>query len=401
MHTGRLCATGVVELFQPIQPSATGAANQGDSFVKHRSSALALALTGLVGASMAQTSSSSVQLYGTVGAAVTHKTKLTGGDSATEVSNSLLSNSLFGLRGTEDLGGGNSAQFGLESRIGVNNGTAGSPNLPKFWDRQAWVGVNYSPALSLRLGRQFHVSTERAIQSFDVYNLGNSSLHVAPFGFFGVNRFVGFDGRPDSSIKLRARSASGLTGAVSVGLNDGGVGRSASFDVGQVGSTYSYGIAGVRFESPTSFAPGTDDPLQHTVLAIGGNVELWSVRWYLVALASSVENNTVPGRVTEQKNQLVHLGANWRATPNTVLKAGYYFDRGTDINGVPGRDGDKTTLVVSGEYFLSKRTSLNLVGFVNRFTDGYKLDPLNIQLLGRDPASSSTQGVSFGVRHDF
>jgi predicted porin len=367
--------------------------------VNHRSSALALALTGVVGASMAQTPPP-LQLYGTIGAAVTHKTKQAGGDSVSEMSNSLLSNSLFGLRGTEDLGRGNSAQFGLESRIGTNDGTAGNGALSKFWDRQAWVGVNYSPALTVRLGRQFHVSTERAIQSFDLYNLGNSSLHVAPFGFFGVNRFRGFDGRPDSSIKLRARGASGLTGAVSVGMNDG-AGRSASFDLAQVGSTYSYGVAGVRFESPNTFAPGTTDPLLHTVVGIGGNVELWSVRWYATLLASSLEHNTVPGLLTEQKDQILHLGANWRATPNTAVKVGYYLDRGTDINGVPGRDGDKTTLVVSAEYFLSKRTSLNLVGFSNRFTDGYLLDPVNIQLLGRDPASSSTQGVSFGVRHDF
>jgi predicted porin len=103
----------------------------------------------------------------------------------------------------------------------------------------------------------------------------------------------------------------------------------------------------------------------------------------------------------ETRNRILHLGAAWRAAPQTVLKLAWYHDRGRNLNGVAGRDGNKDTAVASGEYALSRRTSLYAAAFSNRFTDGYRLDPVNIAALGRDPAASSTSGLSLGVRHDF
>jgi predicted porin len=365
--------------------------------LKFRLSALATALLGLSSAAGAQSASSSLQIYGTVSSAVTHKTDQTGGKNTNEMSNSLLANSLVGLRGSEDLGGGSSASFRLESRIGSNNGVSGTGD--KFWDRQAWVGYSYSPAVTLTAGRQYHAATDRAIQSLDVYNLGGSSLHVTPLGFFGVNRFTAtLDNRVDSSVKLRVRGPAGLTGAVSAGMNDG-VGRSFSFDLAQVTPTYAVGVAAVRYQSPT-VVPVSGDRPEHTAVIVGGNVLFGPVRLYLHVLGSQLDN-VVAGVVREQKNSIVHVGANWQATDTLVLKAGAYLDKGTDINGVLGRDGDKSTLVVSSEYFLSKRTSLHLAAFSNRYTDGYRLDPVNIKALARDPAASSTQGVTAGIRHDF
>lgn len=48
------------------------------------------------------------------------------------------STSRFGLRGREDLGGGISAIFQLESRINPDNGTSESP---RFWGRESWLGL--------------------------------------------------------------------------------------------------------------------------------------------------------------------------------------------------------------------------------------------------------------------
>ena len=66
-----------------------------------------------------------------------------------------------------------------------------------------------------------------------------------------------------------------------------------------------------------------------------------------------------------------------------------------------GRNGTKETLALSAEYWLSKRTSAHLAFFRNSFKDGYKLDPVNIAGMGRDPAASSLQLYSVGMRHDF
>ncbi|WP_179405621.1 porin, partial [Burkholderia guangdongensis] len=47
----------------------------------------------------------------------------------------------FGLRGSEDLGGGLSAIFNLESGINIGNGGFANSN-GNFFGRQAWVGIN-------------------------------------------------------------------------------------------------------------------------------------------------------------------------------------------------------------------------------------------------------------------
>lgn len=58
--------------------------------------------------------------------------------------------SRLGFRGTEDLGGGLSAQFQIEHRFNPDDGTANAT----FWQGQSWVGLN-SPYGSLKLGRQY------------------------------------------------------------------------------------------------------------------------------------------------------------------------------------------------------------------------------------------------------
>lgn len=365
-----------------------------------RHGATGLAALVLTQAALAQQAPmGSLQIYGTVGASVTHKTNQTGGVSNNEMSNSLLAASLFGLRGTEDLGGGMSAVFRLESALNTANGTAGGAGVlaSKFWNRQAFVGLGLNPAVTITAGRQFAAGSDRVIRSLDVYQVGGTSLHVTPLALFGVNRFVGNDGRTDSSVKLRAVGPMGLQGAASVGMNDG-AGRSYSFDLAQVTDAYSIGLWASRLDAPTVIAATGARP-EHQVWGVGGNLPLGPVRLYLHYLDSKLDA-TVANRPT-QTNKVVHLGASWQATPQTVVKLALYDDRGKALNGVAGRDGKKTTWVASGEYFLSKRTSLHAAAFSNRFADGYKLEAVNIAGLARDPASSSTQGVTLGMRHDF
>lgn len=356
-------------------------------------SVLALAAIAAHAAAMAQ-SASSVQVYGQVTAGVTQRNHQTGGGSITELSNSQFAASLLGFRGTEDLGGGMSAIFRLEH--GLNTDTGTQTLATRFWNRQSFVGLNINPMLTVTFGRQFHAATDRAIQSLDVHNLGGTSLAVTPLGLFGVNRFSANDSRADDSIKLRLRGPAGLTAGLSTALNDG-AGRSHSFDIAQVTPTYTVAAYAVKFDSPTITANGTRP--SHLAWGLGGNVPVGPVRLYGHYMTADLDPSAV-GRV-QQKNKILVLGANWQATPVTSIKAAYTHDKGTAINGVAGRNGTKDTWVVSAEYFLSKRTSLNAGWFSNRFADGYKLDPTNITALGRDPAASSTSGFTTGIRHDF
>ncbi|WP_182285411.1 hypothetical protein [Comamonas testosteroni] len=51
------------------------------------------------------------------------------------------------------------------------------------------------------------------------------------------------------------------------------------------------------------------------------------------------------------------------------------------MDGVEGRDGTKNSYVLSGDYAISKRTSLNVGVFTNQFQKGCRLEPINIAAL--------------------
>lgn len=81
-----------------------------------------------------------VSLYGNLDVGYAHsRVKVAGNsESVNAIESSLLTESYFGLKGSEDLGGGLKAMFVLESPIDVDTGTA-SGNT--FWGRNAYVGL--------------------------------------------------------------------------------------------------------------------------------------------------------------------------------------------------------------------------------------------------------------------
>src|SRR5262245_30639012 len=91
----------------------------------------------LLAASSAVASAQSVTLFGIVDLAWRHADN--GKGSVTSLSPNGLNTSRFGVRGIEDLGGGLSAGFWLES--GINPDTGTSSDLTRFWDRRATVSL--------------------------------------------------------------------------------------------------------------------------------------------------------------------------------------------------------------------------------------------------------------------
>ncbi|HDR8923048.1 TPA: porin, partial [Burkholderia vietnamiensis] len=97
---------------------------------------------------------SSVSLYGLIDTGIVYVNNA-GGHSNWLQSGSSTQNTVFGLKGTEDLGGGLHALFRLEQGFNLNNGSeafAGS-----MFGSQAWVGLEHERYGTLTLGRQFDV----------------------------------------------------------------------------------------------------------------------------------------------------------------------------------------------------------------------------------------------------
>ncbi|CAM2198065.1 general bacterial porin, GBP family [Paraburkholderia kururiensis] len=101
--------------------------------------------------SMAQ-AQSSVTLYGLIDEGFDFTSNV-GGERAYQMVSGIAQGSRWGLKGTEDLGGGLSAIFQLENGFDLNNGSLGQGN--RMFGRQAYVGISSATAGTLTMGRQY------------------------------------------------------------------------------------------------------------------------------------------------------------------------------------------------------------------------------------------------------
>src|SRR5690606_10200795 len=114
-----------------------------------KKSLLALAVLGTFsGAALAQ---SSVTIYGVADAGIAYTDNGNPAGEQWSVESGQQSGSRLGFKGTEDLGGGLSAIFTLESGFNLDNGTSAQGG--RLFGRQAWVGLNGGFG-TVKLGRQ-------------------------------------------------------------------------------------------------------------------------------------------------------------------------------------------------------------------------------------------------------
>lgn len=173
----------------------------------------AAALMAVAGAASAQ---SSVTLYGIVDVNVA-QSKTFAGTTVTGMQQYSPTNprgSRFGLRGSEDLGGGMRAIFQLEGAINPENGTTSANN--QLFNRHAWAGLSGSFG-ELTFGRQETMHRVLNNQNFnDVAVEGELSVTTANSGLqlmqnFGtrVDNAVRYTSPVKSGVQLRVQSAIG------------------------------------------------------------------------------------------------------------------------------------------------------------------------------------------------
>ncbi|MEG1770644.1 MAG: porin, partial [Comamonas sp.] len=104
-----------------------------------------IALGALLACCTAAFAQSGVTLYGRADAGVYHQSRSNPGANQWSLSSDT---SYFGLRGNEDLGGGLSATFKLESQVDLSSGASSSA----FFNREAYVGLSDRRLGTLQLG---------------------------------------------------------------------------------------------------------------------------------------------------------------------------------------------------------------------------------------------------------
>lgn len=187
-----------------------------------KKSLIALAVLAASGAAMAQ---SSVTLYGVADVWVGQvKTEINTGatataaatstsDKQTKIDSSGVNSSRWGLKGTEDLGGGLKANFVVES--GFNIDTGAQADATRLFNRQATVGLSGAFG-AVNLGRQ---TTAYDTLRGATNNTLDAAIFATTASVWG-NGIADYSSRADNSIAYSTPDFGGISGAVVLGLGE-------------------------------------------------------------------------------------------------------------------------------------------------------------------------------------
>lgn len=173
-------------------------------------------LAGFAGAASAQ---SSVTLYGIVDGGLRYtNVSLANGSGATNfgLAYGTQSGNRFGLRGVEDIGGGNKVTFVLENGFELGNGTQQQGG--RLFGRAAWMGIENNSWGYVRIGRQLNFGTEYINNAIDPFGAGFGQLNMgAAFGVLNTDRI-------SNTIKYQTPNMSGFQAGIGYSFANGATG---------------------------------------------------------------------------------------------------------------------------------------------------------------------------------
>jgi len=360
---------------------------------KHRSVALnliAAAASMLIGGTAH--AQSSVTLYGLVDGGLLYTSKTL--DTTTQqnlghqfsFTDAGLSPSNFGLRGTEDLGGGVKAEFKLESGVSIGTGAFNDSN-GNFFGRQAYVGLTGSFG-EVKAGLQFspfflatYELDPRGLSQF-----GSSLImyldNAVATGIFTPNAvsytspvFWGFQGSALFSF-------GGVAGDFQNGRQ---YSASLKYDNGTVMISASYFNANPSMGSALLTPVPTQLPVSFQGRQLGGSYTIGRL---------SAKASFVNYKVGGDSSNVYGGGVDFLVQPELDFNAGLWYEE-------QRHEAANHSLLVSvgTEYFLSKSTTLYAqVAVVNNHGEMNTGLSVNGALFG---ATGTTMGVNIGMRHFF
>jgi len=234
---------------------------------------VALAALAVVGAASAQ---SSVTLYGRIDASIQSNKIKTAGVTTTDpgmlVSSGARTGSRWGMKGTEDLGGGMKAFFDVQNGFNVDTGAAAQGGL--LFGRQAFVGLSGGFG-AITAGRQYS-PLDTIWGSYDAQGYTGYSA----MGWVW-NRGAAADiGRINNSLQYATPTMGGLSGMVMYAPGEnkvpGGVGAGRFLSLGGMytGGPLSVGAAYETVKA-TAATPSTDS------WTVAGSYDLGMAKLYL------------------------------------------------------------------------------------------------------------------------
>ena len=376
-------------------------------------SSLSLALLGAAGAVHAQ---SSVTLYGVLDDSIQY-ININDVNGSNKGSVALAAGNLqgdrWGLKGTEDLGGGLKAIFQLENGFNPNNGKLGQGS--RLFGRQAFVGLQSDQAGTVTIGRQYDpvVDLVQAVTAdnywgstfttpSDVDNNDNSSR---------TNNAIKYTSNTYAGFQFEAMYAfGGVAGSTGQGQTWSGAATYAngpfSVAAGYIRmdntgeSTAARATAGWSATSDGTFN-SINLPYQTArsigIASIGAQYVIGPITTglrYSNAQYKPDAYSAAGFTATERYN----VGAgfvNYQLTPAALLGLGYTFTHGSGN----GESASYNQISLGGDYNLSKRTDVYLVGAYQRASGTGAV--ATVADYDEFSASNSQAIVSLGIRHKF
>jgi GBP family porin len=176
---------------------------------------------------------SSVTLYGLIDAGLTYTNNQNGQHNFKMTSGS-VNGSRWGLRGSEDLGGGLKAIFTLENGFSIANGTLGQGG--REFGRQAFVGLSSTQYGAVTLGRQY----DSVVDYLGPLALTGTQYGGTQFAHPFDNDNLDNSFRINNSIKYQSANYAGFKFGAQYGFSNQADGFSNNRAY-SVGASYNYG----------------------------------------------------------------------------------------------------------------------------------------------------------------
>jgi predicted porin len=379
----------------------------------------ALLAAALMSAGVVAHAQSSVTLYGRLDAGIEYMSGLpnntyTGSTSRWRAESGDWGTSLWGLKGAEDLGGGNKAVFQLEGSFNTMTGSLGAPG--SIWNRYATVGLANNDFGTLLMGRELFISN--GVWDFDPFGQTNWSSASLVRGrnwpqssnniSYQSPKWYGFDVFGQYSLS-NSTSWNG-NGTTAQGREDG-LQLTYSSALFQVRGLYDE----IRNPANGSLNGGVVDGVgQGAFTASREYVAMANVflgQFKIQGVYEAIRTSGASGQPIGSPTSLDQEwgGVTWQATPAAAIIAAVYH-----VNGNNG-GGNATIYTIGGSYNLSKRTLLDLqVATVrNSSTANFGLDannpgpggltnPTSPTTYNENPTPGHSQtGVYAGIQHSF
>lgn len=351
---------------------------------------LSLALAGLGLAASAASAQTRATLYGIADVSMRYVNTsdgYKGGDgSRISMENGAISNSRWGLRGSEDLGDGYRALFRLEQGFDLQSGKASDPS--KTFNRLAYVGLDGDGIGALTLGLQNTVIQDLMADYFDPLTVGN----------YAENSWLpAAMGRVRNSNTIRySNTLGGLALIASWANGDKWSDRKAGQQLG-VSLRYTVGQLGLGAAYQNTYN-GDNADLRQRVWNLSASYQFDDAKVFAGYFNGRDQTgwvNMIMGGAStaelERKDNGYFTGVTWQATPRWAITGAAYYDQSKNVL-AEGDKGKRYALAAVAEYSLSKRTQVYGSVDYNKVRDAAASE-----IAGR----THLIGAALGIRHIF